>query len=195
MPFDFQSTEIEDLMIIQPHMYLDDRGVYKKCFEKDIFNEHGINCNFTENSDIYSVKGALRGLHYQNENSQAKLLHVISGVLFDVALDLRSGSKTFGKYHTELLKAQDNKALFVPEGFAHGFLSLENNTIFSYQCSGIYMPASCGGICWNDPVLAIPWPLEKYHIEKVILTEKDQSWPSLEEYMKGITTNELISSK
>lgn len=159
MPFEFKKTEIEGLMLIKPHMYPDERGLYKKYYEKNIFAENGITCEFTESSDLYSKKGALRGLHYQTVDSQAKLIHVISGVLFDVALDLRENSPTFGQYHTELLKAEDQFVTYIPEGFAHGFISLTNDTIFSYQCSGRYVPSACGGIRWNDPELNIPWPL------------------------------------
>lgn len=184
MAFEFYKTYIDGLVVIQPHMFPDDRGLYKKYYEKDIFEENGITCTFTESSDLYSKKGALRGLHYQTIDSQAKLIHVISGVLFDVALDLRESSPTFGKYHTELLRAQDNKVVFIPEGFAHGFIALEDNTIFSYQCSGKYVPEACGGIRWDDPELSIPWPLKEYGVEKVIATEKDKNWPSLAEYME-----------
>ena len=118
MAFVFEKTEIDGLIVIKPHMYPDDRGLYKKCYEKNIFKKNGIDIEFTETSDIYSEKGALRGLHYQTEESQAKLIHVISGVLYDVALDLREYSKTYGKYHAELLKAEENKVLYIPEGFA-----------------------------------------------------------------------------
>lgn len=158
--------------------------IYKKYYEKNVFAENGITCEFTESSDLISEKGALRGLHYQTEDSQAKLIHVISGVLFDVALDLRSESQTFGKYHAELLKAEENKVIFIPEGFAHGFIGLTDNTVFSYQCSGSYIPAACGGIRWDDPDLDIPWPLEKYGVKEVIATEKDMNWPTLKEYIE-----------
>ena len=184
MPFEFHKTEIEGVLVITPHMYPDERGLYKKCYEKNAFFENGITCTFNETSDLYSQKGALRGLHYQTVDSQAKLIHVISGVLFDVALDLREDSITFGKYHTELLKAEDNKVIFIPEGFAHGFIALTDNTIFSYQCSGRYVPEACGGIRWDDPELSIPWPLKEYGVEKVIATEKDKNWPTLAEYME-----------
>lgn len=182
MAFEFRKTNIADLLVIQPHMYPDDRGLYKKYYEKNIFAENGITCSFTESSDLYSKKGALRGLHYQTVDSQAKLIHMISGVLFDVALDLRENSSTFGEYHTELLKAEDNKVIFIPEGFAHGFIALTENTIFSYQCSGRYVPEACGGIRWDDPKLNIPWPLKEYGVEKVFATEKDKNWPTLAEY-------------
>ena len=183
----FHDTNIPGVMIIEPHMYPDERGIYKKNYEKNMFAEHGITCDFTESSDLYSCKGALRGLHYQTEDSQAKLIHVIKGKLFDVALDLREKSPTFGKYHAELIDAEEHKVLFIPEGFAHGFIALTDHTIFSYQCSGRYIPESCGGICWNDPTLRIPWPLKEYGIEQVIATEKDLNWPTIEEYSRGIT--------
>ncbi len=183
MSFEFKESEIEGLLVIKPHMFPDERGLYKKYYERTEYKKNGITCKFTESSDLYSNKGTLRGLHYQTEESQAKLIHVISGILFDVALDLRPNSKTFGKYHVELLKSDDNKVIFIPEGFAHGFISLVDNTIFSYQCSGRYIPVACGGIRWNDPELNIPWPLEEYGISKVISTEKDRTWPTLMEYI------------
>lgn len=182
MAITFYETEIKDLLIIEPHMFPDERGLYKKCYEKELYREAGIVCDFTETSEIYSCKGALRGLHYQTNYSQAKLLHVISGVIYDVALDLRKDSVTFGEYHRELLRAEDNKVLYVPEGFAHGFITLSDEAVFSYQCSGKYDPISCGGILWNDPELNIPWPLKEYGVKKVICTEKDKSWPTFKEY-------------
>lgn len=183
MPFEFKKTKIDGLIVIKPHIFQDNRGVYKKYYEKDLFNKYGITSEFTESSDLYSKKGVLRGLHYQTRNSQAKLIHVISGVLYDVALDLRQNSPTFGQYHTELLKAEDQKVIYIPEGFAHGFISLTQNTIFSYQCSGKYVPSACGGIRWDDPDLKIPWPLKEFEIKHVIATEKDKNWPTLAEYI------------
>ena len=183
MSFEFQQTELPGLIVIRPHIYPDERGLYTKYYEKHVFAENGITCSFHESSDLYSQKGALRGLHYQTEPSQAKLIHVIAGVLFDVALDLSEDSPTFGAYHTELLKSDEQKIVFIPEGFAHGFIALSENTVFSYQCSGAYVPDACGGIRWNDPELQIPWPLQEYGIEKVIATEKDRSWPTLAEYI------------
>lgn len=185
MSFGFMKTEIDGLLLITPHLYQDPRGTYKKYYEKNVYAENGITCEFTESSDLYSKKGALRGLHYQIADSQAKLIHVISGILFDVALDLRNGSPTFGRYHTELMKASENKTLFIPEGFAHGFVALTDNVIFSYQCSGRYNPAECGGIRWNDPDLSIPWPLDEYGIQEMILTDKDRNWPTLAEYVES----------
>lgn len=187
MPFIFHKTNIEGLQIIEPHMFSDNRGLYQKNYEKNIYAENGITCRFTENSDICSKKGTLRGLHYQKANSQAKLIHVIKGILFDVALDLRENSPTFGRYHAELMDARQHKLIFVPEGFAHGFIALAEDTVFSYQCSGQYMPALCGGIRWDDPELKIPWPLKEFGINGVIATEKDRSWPCFSEYKKSMT--------
>lgn len=186
MAISFKKTDIDGLLVIEPHMYPDDRGIYKKYYEKQIFAQNGIVCNFTESSDLYSKKGALRGLHYQHKESQAKLIHVIKGKLFDVALDLRPESETFGKYHGEVVDAEQHKIIYVPEGFAHGFISLTDETIFSYQCSGKYVPEACGGILWNDPDLNIPWPLKEYDIKEIIATEKDRNWPTLAEYKKMI---------
>ena len=189
MGFGFSKTEIEGVIVVSPHIYTDDRGVYKKNYERLIFAENGITCTFNESSDLLSKKGALRGVHYQTKDSQAKLIHVIKGVLFDVALDLRVNSSTFGKYHAELLTEKDNKVVFIPEGFAHGFISLTDDTIFSYQCSGYYDPKACGGIRWNDPELNIPWPLYEYGINHVTVTEKDRNWPTFSEY------NEMLKGK
>lgn len=184
MGFEFINTEIDGVKIIYPHIFLDERGMYKKHYEKKIYKDNGIDCVFTEASDLYSSKGVLRGLHYQTIDSQAKLIRVISGILYDVALDLRINSPTFGKYHVELLRAEDNKVIFIPEGFAHGFIALENDTVFSYMCSGKYVPESCGGIRWDDPELNIPWPLKEYNVEAIIATDKDKNWPTLQEYKK-----------
>lgn len=188
MPFSICKSEIEGILVIQPHMFLDERGIYKKHYEKGIFEQVGIPSEFTECSDLYSKKGVLRGLHYQTEDAQAKLIRVISGVIFDVALDLRPTSHTFGKCFTELIKAEEHKMVYIPEGFAHGFISLTDETIFSYQCTGRYIPDACGGILWNDPELAIPWPLEEYGISDIIATQKDREWPTFREYksLRGI---------
>lgn len=182
MPFVFQKTKINGILVITVHTYTDERGMYLKHYEKDIFTAHGVNCQFNECSELYSRKGALRGLHYQTKEPQAKLLHVISGTIFDVAVDLREESETYGRYHTELLTGSENKTIYIPERFAHGFIALTDNTVFSYQCSGKYIPEACGGIRWNDPVLNIPWPLNEYGIKQVIATEKDMNWPTFEEF-------------
>lgn len=184
--FEFIDIELEGYKIIKPHIFSDERGMYKKYYEKNIFAENGIRCEFNESSDLFSKKGALRGLHYQTKEPQAKLIHVISGIIYDVAVDLRMGSSTFGNFHAEILDSKENKVVFIPEGFAHGFISLTEDSIFSYQSSGKYIPEACGGIIWNDPDLNIPWPLKEYGIEKVISSHKDSNWPTLKQYVSEI---------
>ena len=183
MPITFEKTCMDGVLIVTPHIYSDDRGLYVKYYEEGAFCDNGIFGTFHESSDLYSKKGALRGLHYQTEQSQAKLIHVVSGTLYDVALDLRSGSDTFGKYYATVLRGGENKAIYIPEGFAHGFIALEDETVFSYMCTGKYIPEVCGGIRWDDPELNISWPLEKYGVDSVIVTEKDRNWPTLAEYI------------
>ena len=174
VPFSFQEhSTIRGLYLITPHLFSDFRGDYKKVYEKEIYAAHGIRAEFTETSEIVSGKGVLRGLHYQTVDSQAKLVHVIKGKIYDVAVDLRPDSETFGQWAGYLLEEGDNKAVYIPEDFAHGFLVLEDNTVFTYQCSGVYRPEYCGGIQWNESELSIDWPLED--IPEVILSEKDRS--------------------
>lgn len=184
MPFSCQKTKIPGLMVLQMHQAKDFRGVYQKAYEIDQYAAFDLLPQFSEFSDIYSHKGVLRGMHYQTEQSQAKLVHGICGRLFDVAIDLREDSPTFGQYHAELLVGGDGKAIFIPEDFAHGFLALDEDTIFSYQCTGRYVPHACGGIQWNDPDLAIPWPLDQ--VEKVIVSEKDAAQESFKDFCRRI---------
>lgn len=182
MGFEIEKLDLEGMLLIHAHVANDNRGFYRKNFERNIFAENGLDFSVTEWSDIYSHKGAIRGLHFQTGESQAKLLHVIKGAIYDVAVDLRRDSSTFGKWHGETLRENDHKGLYIPEGFAHGFLTLEDNTIFSYQCSGRYIPEQCGGIYYKDTQLNIQWPMEG--IDREILSEKDQHAMSFEEYCK-----------
>lgn len=182
IPMDFQEHEtIRGLYVITPHLFTDFRGDYKKVYEKGAYSAYGIIQEFSETSEITSNKGVLRGLHYQTRDSQAKLVHVIKGKIFDVAIDLRPNSKTFGEWASFLLTEADNKSVFIPENFAHGFVALEDNTIFSYQCSGVYRSEYCGGIMWDDSDLSIDWPLAK---EEIILSEKDRHNIRLIDYKK-----------
>jgi dTDP-4-dehydrorhamnose 3,5-epimerase len=185
MAFAFFETTISDLMIIMPHQFSDERGFYIKYFEKEEYDRIGLPIEFSESSEIISHKGVLRGLHYQNTPSQGKLIHVVAGSIFDVAVDLRKNSETFGKYECFLLKGNDKKAVYIPENFAHGFLALENGTAFSYQCTGKYVPENCDGIMWNDETINIRWPLEK--VDKIILSEKDQKLQTFAQYRKTIS--------
>lgn len=183
MPFTFEEHPlIKDLYTITPHLFTDIRGDYKKTYEKYIYTEHGLRQEFTETSEIISNRGVFRGLHFQTVDSQAKLVHVIKGRIFDVAVDLRTESKTFGKWASFLLSDEDNQVVLIPEGFAHGFLALEDNTIFTYQCSGAYRPEYCGGIRWDDADLNIDWPLDE--VGHMIMSEKDKHNISIREYQE-----------
>lgn len=176
MSFEFVQTEFDGLYIIENHTFEDARGGYCKHFEQEIFARNNIDFTITESSDLYTNKGAIRGLHYQEGDSQAKLVRAIKGKIFDVAVDLRAESKTYMKVFTIILTEENKKSMLIPKGFAHGFLALEDNTVFAYHCYGEYIPELCGGLRWNDPKLNINWPLEEYDIKSLIITEKDKNW-------------------
>lgn len=180
MPIRIEECHINGVYKITPHVFADFRGTYKKYYEERAYAQFGIQRNFTETSEIVSDKGVLRGIHYQTNDSQSKLVHVIRGSVFDVAVDLRPNSATFGQCEEFYLTSEEEAAIFIPEHFAHGFLVLEDRTIFTYQCSGLYKPEFCGGIKWDDIDLAIRWPLTQDL--KVILSEKDQKNLSLAQY-------------
>lgn len=179
--FDFSTTSMAGLTMITPFFAPDDRGYLSKPFEKSIFADHGIDLSPWEELRSFSHKGVLRGLHLQRCHSQDKLVQVLHGAVYDVAVDLREGSETFGKWQGFYLTAENRKMLYIPKGFAHGFLALEDGTLFSYLCGDRYDPASDGGIRWDDPQLGVRWPLER--VEKVILSEKDAALPTLAEFL------------
>ncbi|MGB1019247.1 MAG: dTDP-4-dehydrorhamnose 3,5-epimerase [Chitinophagales bacterium] len=175
----FIKTEIEDVWVIEPNIFKDDRGYFYESFNAETFNkETGLNINFVQDNQSKSNKGVLRGMHYQTgEHAQAKLVRVLQGSVQDVAVDLRKDSPTFGKHFSIILTAENHKQLFVPRGFAHGFLVLEDETIFAYKCDNFYNKESEGGLIYNDETIAINWELET---EDFILSEKDIELPNLE---------------
>lgn len=181
MNFKFSYTPIEGLVVIEPTVYGDDRGYFMECFRESDYAEAGIPTRFVQENESMSARAVLRGLHFQRTEPQAKLVRVVSGALLDVAVDLREGSATYGKWHAELLSAKNRRQMFIPEGFAHGFLALENDTRLNYKCSRYYAPQDEDGIAWNDPTLAIDWQLERWGIElsELIISEKDRKWPNL----------------
>jgi dTDP-4-dehydrorhamnose 3,5-epimerase len=183
MAFSFLETGISDLIIIVPHQFRDNRGCYTKYFEKEEYKKRGLFVDFSESSEILSYKGTLRGLHYQDNPSQGKLIHVVIGSIFDVAVDLRKDSATFGKYECFVLQGNENKAIYIPENFAHGFLVLEDKTIFSYQCTGKYVPENCDGIIWNDKELDIPWPVDVIGVP-IRISEKDKILQTFKQFNK-----------
>lgn len=174
---EFRKTAIEGLVEILPRVFKDDRGYFFESYRKELFDENGIHEEFVQDNQSFSTKGVLRGLHLQlDPHAQGKLVRVISGSVLDVAVDLRKGSPTFGQHETLLLTAEQNNMFYVPPGFAHGFVTIED-AVFSYKCTNNYNKASESGIIWNDPELNIDWKLAD-----VLVSEKDKVLPTLEEF-------------
>jgi dTDP-4-dehydrorhamnose 3,5-epimerase len=167
---EIEKTEINDLLIIKPKVFEDERGYFFESYNQNIFSNLGININFVQDNQSLSDKNVLRGLHFQNPPfAQAKLVRVIKGSVLDIAVDIRKNSPTYGK-HVSIELTERNKTMFyIPEGFAHGFLTLEDNTIFSYKCSNFYNKESEGCILWNDPELKINW-----NVNNPIISDKDK---------------------
>lgn len=163
-------TGIEGLYLIEPKVFGDSRGFFMESYNKRDFLEIGIIDEFVQDNHSKSKKGVLRGLHFQkNPKEQSKLIRVIRGSVFDVALDLRKNSPTYGKYFTTIISEENKRMLYIPKGFAHGFLTLEDNTEFIYKCDEYYCPEYEDGIIWSDESLNIPWP----EMKGLIISEKD----------------------
>jgi dTDP-4-dehydrorhamnose 3,5-epimerase len=170
--FNFIQTKIKDLYIIEPTVFGDIRGYFMESYSKRDFVEAGLSMEFVQDNESKSKKGVLRGLHFQTKHTQGKLVRVVEGEVFDVVVDLRDGSPTFGLWEGVLLTAENKKQFYVPEGFAHGFLVVSEEAVFQYKCTDYYAPEYDGGILWNDPEIGIEWPLQG--IEEVLLSEKDK---------------------
>lgn len=169
--------EIEGLAIIQPTVHGDDRGYFMETYNQKDMQEAGLAMTFVQDNQSMSVKGVLRGLHYQINHPQGKLVRVILGQVFDVAVDLRKNSPTFGAWHGEILSAENKKQFYIPEGFAHGFYVLSDTAEFVYKCTDFYHPGDEGGLRWNDPAVGVNWPLLPGITP--ILSEKDKNNPFL----------------
>ena len=180
--FVFHKTKLSGLMLIDPFCAPDSRGFLSKVYERQIFAAQGISLSPWEELRSCSKKGVLRGLHIQRRHSQDKLVQVLHGAVFDVAVDLRAGSATFGQWEGFYLTAENRQMLYIPKGFAHGFLALEDDTLFSYLCGDQYDPEADGGIRWDDPQLAVQWPLER--VGRVVLSPKDEALPLLADYLE-----------
>ena len=180
---------IEGLCVVTPTVHGDSRGYFMETYNQRDMAEAGFDVEFVQDNQSMSTKGVLRGLHFQKNYPQAKLVRVIRGSVFDVAVDLRSGSKTYGKWHGEVLSADNNKQFFIPRGFAHGFLVLSDVAEFCYKCDDFYHPNDEGGMAWNDPEIGIAWPMlegeykgtasaEGYSVDgaPLNLSDKDQKW-------------------
>ena len=175
--FTFEKTSIDGVYIITPKKFGDNRGYFMETYNEHDFKENGLNYNFVQDNQSKSSKGVLRGLHFQINHPQAKLVRVIEGEVYDVAVDLRKGSKTYGKYVGVILSAENNKQLMIPRGFAHGFLVLSDSAIFAYKCDDFYHPEDEGGIAFDDPEVNIEWPCK----DNLNLSEKDKNRKTLKE--------------
>jgi len=174
MPFDFQKTPLANLLTITPKKFGDARGFFVETYKKSEFAEVGITEEFVQDNHSCSAKGVLRGIHFQREpRAQGKLIRVTRGSVWDVAVDLRRDSLTFGKWFGLVLSEENGLMMYIPKGFGHGFITLEDDTHFMYKCTDVYSPEHEGGIIWNDPTIAIEWP----QIENILVSEKDKRLP------------------
>lgn len=176
--FTFTETKIKDLYIIEPTVFNDERGYFMESYNEQNFKDAGLNINlkFVQDNESMSKKGVLRGLHFQEQYSQDKLVRVIKGKIFDVAVDLRKDSPTYLQWEGIVLSSQNKKQFYIPKGFAHGFLVLSDVAIFSYKCTEYYHPEYEKGIIYNDPTIGVNWPL--IDISDIILSEKDKKLKS-----------------
>lgn len=176
--FKFNKTAISDVYVIEPMVFGDERGYFMETYSETDFREAGLDYGFVQDNQSSSRRGVLRGLHFQKAHPQAKLVRVLSGEVFDVAVDLREGSPTYGKWVGELLSADNKKQLMIPRGFAHGFLVLSDMAEFAYKCDDFYHPEDEGGVMYNDKEIGIVWP----EVDgELILSEKDLRHPKLAE--------------
>jgi len=170
------ATEIPGVMLLEPAAHPDSRGYFLELYHQEKYLEAGISAEFVQDNFSHSVRGVLRGLHYQLRKPQAKLVTALSGEVFDVVVDIRRGSPTFGKWAGAKLSAENKRQLFIPEGFAHGFCVLSEGAEVVYKCSRLYDPQDDRGILWSDPGIGISWPFAPREI-----STKDAAWPTLEE--------------
>ena len=176
--FTFTPTKISDVYIIDVKSYGDSRGAFMETYQQQVFSQAGITAVFVQDNQSSSTRGVLRGLHFQVAQPQAKLVRVIEGAVFDVAVDIRPQSLTYGNWVGVELSASNHRQLFIPRGLAHGFLVLSERATFVYKCDQFYNPASEGGLAWDDPSLAIAWPFTPG--EQPVLSNKDRQWPTLD---------------
>ncbi len=194
MPFEFNkcklndATEIQGLYEIIPQVIYDSRGYFIESFNQKEFSKLGIKTEFVQHNVSKSKRGVLRGLHFQTKHPQAKLQTVLSGRVYDVAVDLRSGSTTFGKYYGVILDAEKQNMFYIPEGFAHGFYVLSDEAIFTYKCTDFYDPKGEGGLMWNDPTIGIDWKAVAPEVNP-LLSEKDCKHPAFDLNKKYFNIN------
>lgn len=175
--FNFIKTKIKDLYIIEPTVFGDNRGYFMETYSEKEFKDAGLDYTFVQDNQSSSRKGVLRGLHFQKIHPQAKLVRVLKGEVYDVAVDLRKGSETYGQWVGVLLSEENKRQFMVPRGFAHGFLVTSDYAEFAYKCDEFYHPEDEGGIMYNDPDVNVEWP----DVGEIILSEKDKKHPTLKE--------------
>ena len=178
-----ETCEIEGLKVITPTVFGDARGYFMETYNYNDFAEAGITEKFVQDNQSASKKGVLRGLHFQKEYPQDKLVRVVNGEVYDVAVDLRKGSATYGKWHGVVLSAENKKQFFIPKGFAHGFLVLSDYAEFCYKCTDFYHPNDEGGLLYNDPDIGVEWPIPEGM--ELIMSDKDQKWGGIKEYTEA----------
>ena len=178
-----ETCEIEGLKIITPTVFGDSRGYFMESYNYNDFKEAGIDHVFVQDNQSVSKKGVLRGLHFQKNFPQDKLVRVIKGEVYDVAVDLREGSETFGKWYGVLLSEENKKQFFIPKGFAHGFLVLSDYAEFCYKCTDFYHTNDEGGLLWSDPDIGVEWPIPEGM--ELTLSEKDMNWGGIKAYTEG----------
>lgn len=181
--FTFTTTKIDGVVVVEGRQYGDDRGYFMETYKRPDFVAGGIAADFVQDNQSSSSQGVLRGLHFQINHPQSKLVRVVEGEVFDVAVDLRDGSPTFGDWVGVTLSAENRRQLFIPRGFAHGFYVVSGSAVFCYKCDDVYHPNDEGGIAWDDPDLGIAWPIRQGG--EVILSEKDRHHPSFAEWVSS----------
>ncbi len=186
--FSFTETKLGGMYIIEPTMFGDARGYFMETYQLSDFAAAGISNAFVQDNQSSSHKGVLRGLHFQKRHSQAKLVRVLSGEVYDVAVDIRPDSPTYGEWAGEILSGENKRMMFIPKGFAHGFLVLSDTAEFTYKCDDFYHPEDEGGILWNDPDIAIDWPL--HLVDELTISEKDRSQPAFKSLRPGVPAGE-----
>ena len=174
---DYDLDGIKGLCLITPAVHGDARGAFFETYNQRDMEEAGFDYAFVQHNQSSSIKGVLRGLHFQKTHPQAKLVRVLEGEVYDVAVDLRKGSRTYGKYVSVVLSAENKRMFMIPRGFAHGFVVLSDTATFTYKCDELYHPEDEGGIMWNDPDVGIIWP----DCGEILLSEKDKKHPSLKD--------------
>ena len=173
---------IKGLKVVEPTVFGDARGYFMETYNQNDFKEAGLDMTFVQDNQSMSVKGVLRGLHFQKQYPQGKLVRAVRGTVFDVAVDLRSDSKTYGKWFGVTLSAENKKQFYIPEGFAHGFLVLSDEAEFAYKCTDFYHPGDEGGLLWSDPEIGVDWPIEPGM--ELIISDKDKKWSGLKDTFK-----------